>query len=66
MDLDDYLDKCITCGLPSLLYKGNTFTCDKRVDLQKECKVWQEYRSLTKPLVVWIKRKKNDDREQTQ
>ena len=46
IDLDNYLDECKTCGLPSLLHKGNTCTQSNRADLQEECKIWQEYRSM--------------------
>ena len=56
IDLDNYLDGCKTCELPGLLHKGNTCSRSNQADLEKEYKVWSEYREMMKPIVVHIKR----------
>ena len=34
--LDDFLDKCKTCGLPSLLLKGSIRTPRNRLEVEEE------------------------------
>ena len=65
IDLDYYLDECKTCKLPSLLNKGSTCTRGNRVELQEECEIWQEYRKMIKPIIVWMKRRENEKTQWT-
>ena len=65
IDLDDYLDECKTCKLLSLLNKGSICTRSNRVELQEECEIWQEYRKMIKPIIVWMKRRENEKTQWT-
>ena len=65
IDLDDYLDELKTCKLLSLLNKGSTCTCGNREELQEECEIWQEYRKMIKPIIVWMKRRENEKTQWT-
>ena len=33
------------------------------MDHQEECKIWKEYRERIKPLVIWMKKEKNEEKE---
>ena len=44
IDLNDYLDGCVMCGLPCLLHKGQSCTQSSQAETQDECQIWKEYR----------------------
>ena len=59
IDFDDYMDECITGGLPYLLHKEICGTHSNPANAQEECKIWGDYKSQIKPMLVWMKREKD-------
>ena len=65
IDLNDYLDEWKTSSLLCFLHKG-ICTRGNHGDSQEEWQVWQEYRAMIKPLVVWMKRMRDSEKEKSQ
>ena len=43
IDLNDYLDGCVSCGLLRLLHKGQSFTRSRQGDSQEVVNIWKDY-----------------------
>ena len=63
IELNDYLDGCVTCGLPRLLHKGQSCTQRSQVYSQEIVNIWKDYREKIKPIVVWMRREKDEEKE---
>ena len=55
IDLDYFMDACVTCGMLHFLQKGEDCSKSNCVDTEEECQVWKDYRDKMKPIVVWKK-----------
>ena len=64
--IDEYFDECKTCRLPELLYRGNACSRGNHAGMEEECRIWKEYRVMIKPMVVYLKRRKSTENEQSQ
>ena len=63
IDIKDYLDGCVTCGLPRLLHKVTTCTRCSQADVQKECKIWTKFRERIMPIVLWMKSERDKEKD---
>ena len=65
IDLNDYLDGCVKCGLPRLLHKGQSCMKSRKGDTQEIVNIWKDYREKIIPIVVWMRREKDKEKETT-
>ena len=63
IDVNDYLDRCGTCGLLCLLHKGTTCTRSSQAEVLERCKISDVFRERIKPKVVWMKREKDKEKD---
>lgn len=63
IDVKDYLEGCLTCGLPCLIHKGTTYTSSSQAEAQEKYKILKEFRDRIKPIFVWMKRERDKEKK---
>ena len=60
---DDWIDECTQCGRPSLLHKPGLCTRSEKEDDAVILKIWKDFRSRMKNIIVAVKAEINKDKE---
>ena len=62
IDLGDWSDEWENCGLPQLLHHS-AYTRQTSLETNEALDTWSEFRVRMKPLVGWIKKSRNKEKQ---
>ena len=63
IDIDDWMNECVACGKPDLLYKG-TYTRTEKEPPDELMKTWTEFKKRMKTIVRWAKSEVRKEQEE--
>ena len=65
VSIDDWSDKCLQCRRPSLLHKGGPCTRSEKESPEAILKIWQDFRSWIKTVIMMAKADMNKEKEES-